>query len=164
MRAARSQAIFLALACLALAGCAVEPGANADPQPTASVAAPVTSAAAPDARIARFATDAPLREGMARLRLAADSVSVHASDAQVQAAAREVRAAVNSILAQCKLPPDADAALHPLLARSLAASQALEARPGDRGPSADLQAVLMSYEALFDESLRSDAGPLTDGG
>ena len=45
--------------------------------------------------------------------------------------------------------PAADAALHPLLARVLAASHALRSAPGEPAPIAELHAVLQQYPLSF---------------
>jgi len=69
----------------------------------------------------------------------------------VRAHAAEVRAAVDDIFARCRLEPRPDAALHPLLARLIAASGALAEDPAATAPLAEIRAVLEHYAALFDE-------------
>ena len=104
----------------------------------------------------RWATDAPLRAGMARVRIATEALQPlqHGpmTAAQVRAQADEIQAAVNAMFAQCKLAPQPDAALHPLLAKLLVASQALRDKPTDAAPLADLSDVLRRYPQLFDDS------------
>jgi hypothetical protein len=79
----------------------------------------------------------------------------HLDRAQERALADEIAAAVNTMFAQCRLAPAPDAALHPLLARLLVASQALRERPADADVAdvaAELRAVLQRYDQLFDDS------------
>lgn len=69
----------------------------------------------------KWATDAPLRAGMAAIQAAfdADHAAIHAgtaTDDQYQALAGRIEAEVNSIVAKCKLPPEADANLHYVVA------------------------------------------------
>jgi hypothetical protein len=75
----------------------------------------------------------------------------HLDPAQVRALADELQAAVNAMFAQCKLEPAADAALHPLLARVLQASQALRKAPEDMAPLDELDEVLRRYPQLFND-------------
>lgn len=69
----------------------------------------------------KWATDASLRAGMADIRAAfdADHPAIHASqqtDAQYDALAGRIEAQVSNIVANCRLPPAADANLHYLIA------------------------------------------------
>jgi hypothetical protein len=69
----------------------------------------------------KWPTDASLRSGMASIRSAfdADHPAIHAgteTDAQYAALAAQIEAQVNRIVADCKLPPAADANLHMVIA------------------------------------------------
>ena len=69
----------------------------------------------------KWVTDASLRAGMADIRAAfdADHPAIHAgqqTDAQYDALAGRIESRVNSIVANCRLPPQADANLHYLIA------------------------------------------------
>ena len=69
----------------------------------------------------KWATDASLRSGMAAIRNAfdADHPAIHAgtqTDAQYDSLADVIQAQVNSIVANCHLPAEADANLHYLIA------------------------------------------------
>ena len=69
----------------------------------------------------KWATDASLRAGMADVRAAfdADHPAIHGgqqTDAQYEALAARIESQVNSIVANCRLPPQADANLHYLIA------------------------------------------------
>lgn len=141
---------------LAVSACAP---AGETPAPVAAtpVAAPAQALAAPPSPAAtRWLADAPLRAGMARVRAATEALAhaehQHLDQKQVLALADEVSSAVKWMFAECKLEPAPDAALHPLLARLLAASQALRDAPEDLAPLAELRAVLARYEQLFQES------------
>jgi len=69
----------------------------------------------------RWTTDAPLRSGMAAIRKAfeADHPAIHAgkqTPAQYDALAARIEKELQSIITNCKLPPDADANLHYIVA------------------------------------------------
>lgn len=69
----------------------------------------------------KWTTDASLRAGMADIRAAfdADHPAIHAgqqTDSQYDALAGRIEAQVNTIVANCRLPPEADANLHYLIA------------------------------------------------
>ncbi|WP_156968864.1 DnrO protein [Arenimonas metalli] len=104
----------------------------------------------------RWASDAPLREGMRRVRAATEALSHgahgHLDEAQVKAVAAELEAAVQDMIARCRLDPEPDAALHPLLASVLRASAALAAEGFDPSVLADLEAVLARYPQLFEDA------------
>ena len=55
------------------------------------------------------------------------------------------------MFAECKLEPEPDAALHPLLARVLVAADTLSTSGFDADALADLQAVVARYPLLFDD-------------
>jgi hypothetical protein len=104
---------------------------------------------------ARWATDAPLRDGMRRVRQAAQALEHaehgHLDAAQTANVAKLIDGAVNDMITNCKLDPDADAALHGLLAKFLVGANA--ARTGKDIPAAlaDMQAALKRYPLLFDD-------------
>lgn len=104
----------------------------------------------------RWVADAPLRAGMQRVRKSvialAPMESGHLTRRQVLALADTIQTSVNFIFANCRLDPEPDAALHPLLGRLLVASQALRDHPANPMPLADLRAVLARYAQLFEDS------------
>ena len=104
----------------------------------------------------RFVADASLHQGMVRVRKAVDTLQHleygHLDSAQVRATSDEIQAAVDFMFANCKLEPDADAALHPLLARLLTANEALRNNPVDATPLGELRAVIARYPLVFDDS------------
>lgn len=103
----------------------------------------------------RWASDEPLRTGMRRLRAATEALSHaahgHLDAAQVKGIAAELEGAVQDMFAQCRLAPEPDAALHPLLARVLDASATLAEGSFDAGAHDALLAVLARYPLLFDD-------------
>lgn len=100
-------------------------------------------------------TDAPLRDGMRRVRQAVQALEHvehgHLDAAQTANVAKLIDGAVNDMIANCKLQPDADAALHGLLAKFLVGANA--ARSGKDIPVAlaDMQGALKRYPLLFDD-------------
>ena len=112
----------------------------------------------------RWQADEPLSRGMQRVRNATQALSHgahgHLDPAQVQAIARELDAAVRDMFAQCRLEPEPDAALHPMLASVLQASARLAEGRFDPKALAWLEAVLARYPRLFEDaawSLPNDA-------
>jgi hypothetical protein len=127
-----------------------EPAVAADHQTHAEHgAAPVLSQGQ------RWATDAPLREAMLRIRdgVAAGAPAFHAgtlSAAEAQALATAVEADVQFMIANCRLAPEPDAALHALIGRMFGAAKALRADPASAAGLPQLEAVLNDYGATFD--------------
>lgn len=103
----------------------------------------------------RWTPDAPLSRGMQRVRAATATLDHgshgHLDDAQVRNIAAELKSAVDTMFAECKLEPEPDAALHPLLARVLLAADTLSTSGFDADALADLQAVVARYPLLFDD-------------
>ena len=75
-----------------------------------------------------WATDAPLREAMERIRSGTRPAGAvrDLTPAQSAALAGRVRAEVNYMIANCKLPPEADANLHLVIAELLRGAQQME--------------------------------------
>ena len=105
--------------------------------------------------------DAPLVEGMSRVRtaLAGLEAGSHPDDATVAARAADIDAAVAYMFANCKLDTDPDIALHAVLARLMAGTAALKANPSDGSPVADMHAAMHNYAQLFDDPDRAPAIP-----
>lgn len=104
----------------------------------------------------RWATDAPLRQGMTRIRALTAPWTTRtdrpgetdAVDARATAAA--IRAQVQFLIDHCRLEPQADAALHELIADILRGADALSL-PARRGEGvAMIQAALQRYPKTFD--------------
>ena len=100
---------------------------------------------------AQWEPDAPLIEGMSRVRTAIDGLGQAPDEAAVLAGAAEVDAAVEYMFENCSLPVEPDIALHAILARLMAGTQALNANPADTAPVHDMHGAVANYEALFDD-------------
>lgn len=107
----------------------------------------------------RHATDAPLRKGMADIRAAVDALGHyergHMSADQALAEVATIERSIGGIIANCKLDPQADAALHGIIGMLGQGIAALKADPRDMAAIAQLRKALQDYARLFD-----DAGPL----
>jgi len=107
----------------------------------------------------KWATDASLRAGMADIRAAfdADHPAIHdgrQTDAQFEALARRIESQVNSIVANCRLPPEADANLHYLIADLLQGVGLMRGQDpvGSRHDGAALvHGALSAYGKYFDD-------------
>ena len=95
--------------------------------------------------------DAPLIEGMSRVRTALGSLEQAPDETSVLAGAADVDAAVEYMFENCTLPVEPDIALHAVLARLMAGTQALNANPADAAPVHDMHGAVANYEALFDD-------------
>lgn len=106
----------------------------------------------------KWATDKPLREGMTRIRgLVAPKLSAAhkgtMSPAEYAALASKVEVEVGNIVANCKLPPEADAMLHLVLADLTAGTDAMAGKaPGVSGQSGFVKVVtaVNEYGRFFD--------------
>lgn len=84
----------------------------------------------------KWATDAPLRDGMTRIRalVAPQLAAAHAgrlADKDYAALAAKLDVEVTGIVTNCKLPPQADAVLHVILSELATGSTAMAGRtPG----------------------------------
>lgn len=98
-----------------------------------------------------WATDAPLVEGMERIRDAVnEATALPALDADSAAAlAQSVRAQVDFLIANCRLEPDADATLHVFIAQLLNAAAALQKDPASSEGLPQLQETLGEYPHYF---------------
>lgn len=132
----------------------VEPVADADANAGAHHADHAQAAAGdvqvPDNHVA-WTPDAPLIEGMSRVRTALRGLEAQPDEATVVARAGDVDAAVKYMFDNCKLAPEPDIALHGILARLMVGSKALHAKPADTMPVHDMHAAVQDYERLFDD-------------
>lgn len=103
----------------------------------------------------RWAVDAPLQAGMGRIRAAVEGLGHHESGhldkKQVVTLAAEIEAQVQYLIANCKLDPKADAALHGIIAQLLSGAKALKHAPTDAAPVAGLRTALADYPKYFDD-------------
>lgn len=117
----------------------------------------------------RWTPDAPLVEGMARVREAMTGLAHHEmghlGESNVLVLAADIDDAIEFMFASCKLDAAPDVALHGLLARLMAGTQALRADPADAAPVAGMRAALVDYGLLFDdpETGAGDDGHGDDG-
>ena len=104
----------------------------------------------------RWATDAPLRTGMRDLRAATETLHHyemgHLDDAQRDNAIKAIDAAIKDMFANCKLKPEADAALHGLLAKFIAGANAARAGKFSKAELAPMEAALVQYPQLFEDA------------
>jgi hypothetical protein len=107
----------------------------------------------------KWPTDASLRKGMAEIHAAfeADHPAIHAgkaTDAQYEALARGIESQVNTIVANCKLPPAADANLHYLIADLLQGVALMRGQDPQRtrhDGAALVHGALRAYGQYFDD-------------
>lgn len=139
----------LFLACALVCGSGLAMAAQAAPQDShashAHVAVPMQ----------RWATDAPLREGMGRVNAALDALKDYETGQMSAAVAIEqiatIEQAATSMFVNCKLAPDADAALHGMLGPLLAAAYRLKANPQDTDAVAAMRVAVVDYPRYFDD-------------
>ena len=102
-----------------------------------------------------WATDAPLRAGMGRIRQAVDALGHyergHMGAEQAVVLAGNIEADVNFLIANCKLDPAADAALHGIIAKLLQGAHALKANPSDLAAIAPMREAVAEYGRTFDD-------------
>lgn len=117
-------------------------------------------------------TDAPLRLGMAAIRTAfdADHPAIHEgreSDAQYDALAGRIEREVNTIVANCKLPPAADAQLHYVvgdLLQGVALMKGSDPAKSRHDGAARVHGALLAYGKYFDDPSwpKAEPGPPHD--
>lgn len=99
----------------------------------------------------RWPTDRPLRAAMTRIREAVkriDPQQLQAANANALATAVEQDIAY--MVANCRLEPEPDAALHVLIGRMMNAAAALRKDPMSDAGMPQLMAVLHEYQSTFD--------------
>lgn len=131
--------------------------ANATDAKQAHAHAPPAAAAvaADGAPAAGWPTDAPLRAGMARIRQSVDALEHyrhgHMGPEQARLLATNVEGEVAFLVANCKLEPAADAALHVIIADLVRAAADLKRDPADMGPIDIMRAAVATYASSFDD-------------
>lgn len=110
---------------------------------------------APGAMASRWPADATLKKEMLGIRQAVEALGHHEhrhlDAAQIVALATKVDAHVQAIVAGCHLPPDADAALHGVIASLTRGTGALKADPSQAQAIAGMRDAVAQYDRLFDE-------------
>lgn len=103
----------------------------------------------------RWATDAPLREGMSRVHAALKVLHHypmgHVSKAMAVDQVQQIKDAGAYMFANCKLPEKPDEALHGILVPLLAAAQKLGADPADMAQVEAMHAAVADYPRYFDD-------------
>lgn len=92
----------------------------------------------------RWVSDAPLREGMARIRQLVEQQAALPRDLE-----RALEAEVATLIERCRLAPQADAALHLLLGELLSGAEALAAGAEREQALARMHGALHRYPQLF---------------
>jgi hypothetical protein len=114
-----------------------------------------TSAATIPVPAERWTADAPLREGMGRIQAALKELRHYEMGHMNQATALEFVTTIQDagayIFTHCKLKPDADAALHSMLAPLLSAAQTLKSDPHEMAAVAAMREAVSDYPRYFDD-------------
>jgi len=118
----------------------------------------------------KWQTDASLRSGMASIRAAfdADHPAIHAgkqTDAQYATLASQIDQQVKSIVANCRLPADADANLHLVVADLLQGVSLMRGEDPQRSRhdgAALVHGALSAYGKYFDDPSWQPDAPMHD--
>jgi hypothetical protein len=107
------------------------------------------------ATVRRWDTDAPLRAGMAHIRVAVDALEHHEHGhmrpAPVQVLATQIEQQIAYLIVNCKLEPQADAALHVIISELAVGAQALKANPASRSVIPSMRHALQRYSVQFND-------------
>lgn len=107
----------------------------------------------------KWATDEPLRQGMARIRSDLEAALHDIHEGKLKAAgykalADQVAAQIAGIVAECKLEPKADAQLHIVIAQMMEGVEAMQGKQKKIKRQAGAVTVLMAieqYASYFDD-------------
>jgi hypothetical protein len=118
----------------------------------------------------KWQTDTPLRRGMANIRAAfdADHPAIHAgkqTDDQYAALATRIDQQVQSIVANCRLPADADANLHFVIADLLQGISLMRGEDTARSRhdgAALVHGALQAYGQYFDDPAWKPDAPMQE--
>lgn len=106
--------------------------------------------------VTRFAADATLSREMHGIRTAVEALGHyehgHMGPEQALILAKTIEGHLRTIIANCKLAPDADAALHEVIVPLMQGAGALKQRPEDLSPVAPMRSSLERYDRRFQES------------
>ena len=109
----------------------------------------------PTAPAAGWPTDAPLRAGMGRIRHSVDALERyrqgHMVPEQARLLAGKVERDVAFLVANCRLDPAADAALHRVIAELLRGASAFKRDPRDVGAIDLMRKAVDAYARSFDD-------------
>ena len=119
-------------------------------------AAHATHEASAPASGQRYASDAPLRKGMGEIRGAVAALGHyehgHMNQQQALATVGIIERSIGDIVANCKLEPEADHALHGVLAKLGRGIAAIKADPNDKSALVPLREAVADYSKLFDDA------------
>lgn len=119
-------------------------------------------AAVPAAPVQRHATDATLRQEMRGVRAAVEGLGHyehgHMAPELATRLAGQVEEHVRTIIANCKLAPDADAALHAIIVPLMQNAAALKKHPQDTAAIAPMRDALAEYARQFDDPAFGEGG------
>lgn len=111
----------------------------------------------------RYASDALLRHEMQGVRAAVEGLGHyehgHLGPDQAVALAGQIQQHVRTIVANCRLPADADAALHAVIVPLAQGADALKADTSRFEPIAAMRAALDDYARRFDDPAFAPAPP-----
>lgn len=104
----------------------------------------------------KWETDAPLRKAMGEIRqsMASSLHAIHENKLSTQAyggLAKKVEGAVGDIVANCKLPPAADAQLHIVVADLLAGAEQMAGKAKRMDGAVKVIGALDNYGKYFDD-------------
>jgi hypothetical protein len=109
----------------------------------------------PAASARRWDTDAPLRAGMGRIRVSVDALGHHEhghlDPAQVAALATRIEEDVAYLVANCRLEPQADIALHGIISRLMQGVGMLRTDPANPVAITSMRQALQDYRQHFDD-------------
>jgi hypothetical protein len=99
----------------------------------------------------KWATDAPLREGMIKIRSITTEASAKPNTKDNQLAASRIQGEIQNMFKACKLSPKADANLHLILAEMLKGAGSLKDPKAPAGEAYDkIKKALALYGQYFD--------------
>lgn len=111
----------------------------------------------------RYATDATLRDQMRQIRgnvlALEDYAHGHLTQEVATQLADQIAGHVNTIIVNCKLPPDADAALHDIIGSLLQHASRLKADPNRIDAIAGMRNAIDQYTRTFDDPGFSEGNP-----
>ena len=103
----------------------------------------------------RWKADPALRAGMGRIRREVIGLEHyqhgHIGPREAVVLADDIARDVGFVVSHCTLAPQADAALHPILAALMHGAQAIRTDPADRSAIVPMRRALQRYPALFDD-------------
>ena len=100
----------------------------------------------------KWASDEPLRKGMAEIRdaIAAEKETIHGgkmSAAKYDALAKKIDGQLADVVQNCKLPPEADAQLHLVLAEMMQGLDGIKGKDKKANRRAGVERIIASLDA-----------------